>query len=246
MDPIDILGSLLGGGKRGGGGLGGQILTQILKGGGAAERSSAPAPSPSSRPQPGRPFDIQQEASELEDLLNVAHERQTQRQAQPQSPSRPAPVANSSQPSAPFSFPSARTQAPPPPRRNPGPADYRKNTQQANEDALVLIRAMINAAKSDGDISEAEQRSILERIGNPTQDIVNFLRQEFSQPLDAREFAWSVPIGMEQKVYGMSLASIELDVNEEATYLRDLAHGLRLSPEICNQIHKQFGAPEIY
>ena len=105
---------------------------------------------------------------------------------------------------------------------------------------------MINAAKCDGDISEAEQQSILERIGNPTQDVIDFLRNEFAQPLDVREFAWSVPLGLEQKVYTMSLGAIDLDVNTEATYLRDLAHGLRLYPEVCNQIHQQLGAQEIF
>ncbi len=126
------------------------------------------------------------------------------------------------------------------------PTDYRSNPQQQNDDAAVLIRAMINAAKSDGQISEAEQQSILERIGNPTQDVIEFLRNEFSQPLDVREFAWSVPLGLEQKVYAISLGAIELDANHEANYLRELAHGLRLTPEICNQIHRQFGAPEIF
>ena len=105
---------------------------------------------------------------------------------------------------------------------------------------------MINAAKSDGDISEAEQQNILERLGNPTPDVIGFLQNEFAQPLDVREFAWNVPLGLEQKVYTMSLAAIELDVNTEAAYLRDLAHGLRLTPEVCNQIHRQFGAQEIF
>ena len=152
-----------------------------------------------------------------------------------------APKSNS-----PFQFPANRAPySPPPPRRSPSP-DYRNDTQQQNEDALVLVRAMINAAKSDGEITQEEQQSILERIGNPTQDVIDFLRQEFSQPLDVREFAWSVPLGMEQKVYTLSLAAIEINQNSEATYLRDLAHGLRLSPEVCNQIHQQFNAPTIF
>jgi Protein of unknown function (DUF533) len=250
MDPLDILGSLLGG-RKGGGGLGGKILTEILKGGASAGR---PTPAPQSTGQGGsrvgRPIDLQQEASALEDLLNVAKDRYSQTQSrQPAPPARPqlAPQSAPRQPNSggPFSFPSGRVSTAPAPRQNPAP-DYRNDTQQANEDALLLIRAMINASKSDGDISEAEQQSIIQRIGNPTQDVINFLRQEFSQPLDVREFAWSVPIGMEQKVYSLSLAAIDLDVNSEATYLRDLAHGLRLPPDACNQIHRQFGAPEIF
>lgn len=251
MDPIDILGGLLGGGK-GGGGLGGKILTEIFKGG-AASRRPAPAPQSTgtSTSRADRPVDLQREASELEDLLNVARDRYDQRQTtQPAPHTRPQPAPPTTptqrpQSNSPFSFPSGRTSAPPPARRNPAP-DYRNDAQQANEDAVVLIRAMINAAKCDGEISEKEQQSILERIGNPTQDVIDFLRQEFSQPLDVREFAWSVPLGMEQKVYSLSLAAIDLDVNTEANYLRELAHGLRLAPETCNAMHRQFGATEIF
>ncbi len=261
MDAIEILGGLLGGRKSGGGGLGGAILGQILKGA-AGSRQSAPqqkvpqqpappqtgnrpsSPSPSGRvsTRVSMPGNLQQEASELEDLLNVATNRNQQRTPSPapQAAPRSFPTQSIAPQASPFNKPNMRPQSAPP-LRNPA-----NNPQQQNDDAIVLIRAMINAAKSDGEISEAEQQSILERIGNPTQEVITFLRQEFASPLDVREFAWSVPLGLEQKVYTMSLAAIELDANHEAVYLRDLAHGLRLSPEVCNQIHQQFGATEIF
>lgn len=255
MDAIEILGSLLGGGKSGGGGgLGGAILGQILKGatgGGRPSSPQQPAPSQSSgrATQVPIPGNIQNEARELEELLNVAQNRSQQRKQTPaprpiprSAPQPPSPHQRFPQSNSPFGQSINRIPLPsPPPRRDPV-----SNPQQQNEDAIILIRAMINAAKSDGDISEAEQQSILERIGSPTQEVIDFLRHEFAQPLDVREFAWSVPLGLEQKVYTMSLASIELDANKEANYLRDLAHGLRLTPETCNQIHQQFGAQEIF
>ncbi len=249
MDPIDILGSLLGGKKGGGGGLGADILGQILTGGKSDRAPTKPAPERNSdavvrRPNQSGPIDINQEARELEDLLNVATERRSQRiDPAPTRVPQAVPQSTSSS-TSPFSFPTSRNNVPPPARR--APADYRNDPQQANEDAIVLIRAMINAAKSDGSISQPEQQAILERLGNPTDDVIQFLRQEFAQSLDVREFAWSVPIGMEQKVYMISLAAIDLDDNKEAAYLRDLAHGLRIAPELCNQIHRQYGAPEIY
>ena len=105
---------------------------------------------------------------------------------------------------------------------------------------------MVNAAKADGRVSPDEQSQIFQQLKNPTQEALDFLNREFSQRLDVREFAWSVPIGMEQKVYTISLASIDLDTNPEAGYLRELAHGLRLPPETCNEIHRQYGAPTIF
>lgn len=115
-----------------------------------------------------------------------------------------------------------------------------------NDEALVLIRSMINAAKADGSISQEEQESIVSRISNPTQETIDFLRQEFNGSLNVRDFAWSVPLGMEQQVYTISLAAIKLDANTEASYLHDLAHGLRLTPDFCNELHRKYGAPTIF
>lgn len=44
----------------------------------------------------------------------------------------------------------------------------------------------------------------------------------------------------------MSLASIQLDTHPEAAYLRDLAHGLRLDAEFCNDLHRRYGAPTMF
>lgn len=115
-----------------------------------------------------------------------------------------------------------------------------------NEQAEVLVRAMVSAAKSDGQISAPEQKQIIEQLGNVTQEEIEFLRQEFARELDVREFAWSVPIGMEEQVYQLSLIAIDLDEMKEAQYLADLAHGLRLPPERCNAIHRRLGAPVIF
>jgi uncharacterized membrane protein YebE (DUF533 family) len=105
---------------------------------------------------------------------------------------------------------------------------------------------MLNAAKADGEITQDEQQRILEQLANPTPEALSFIRQEVAQPLNVRDFAWSVPLGMEQQVYMFSLAAITLDAKSEADYLRELAHGLRLSPEICNDIHEKLGAPLIF
>jgi len=40
--------------------------------------------------------------------------------------------------------------------------------------------------------------------------------------------------------------AIKLDSKEEADYMRQLAAGLRIPPEECNQMHQQQGAPPLY
>lgn len=117
----------------------------------------------------------------------------------------------------------------------------------ANQQAEIIIRAMINAAKSDGRIDDAEKQKIVEGLGaDVTPDEVAFVQNEFQKPLDAAAFAASVPPDMAGQVYALSLTSIELDSQNEAQYLGQLAQGLGLSPEFCNQVHDQMGAPKIF
>ena len=54
------------------------------------------------------------------------------------------------------------------------------------------------------------------------------------------------PLGMEAAVYASSLSTIDVDTKEEIEYLRELAHGLRLQPKLCNQIHQQYGVKPIF
>jgi uncharacterized membrane protein YebE (DUF533 family) len=115
-----------------------------------------------------------------------------------------------------------------------------------NEQAEVLVRAMICAAKADGQITPEEQDNIVKQLGEVSQTEADFLRAEFAKPVDVRELTWSVPRGMEEQVYSISLMAIDLDEQKEAEYLADLAHGLRLDPMRCNEIHRTYGAPVIF
>ena len=137
-----------------------------------------------------------------------------------------------------------RRQTPAPQRQAPPPPAPQQ--EELNEQAVVLIRAMVNAAKSDGQVTEDEQKEILSRLDHVSQTEIDFLRKEFSSQSDVREFAWSVPIGMEEQVYSLSVIAIDLDEQKEAQYLADLAHGLRLPPGKCNELHQKLGAPVIF
>lgn len=134
-----------------------------------------------------------------------------------------------------------RRQAPTPPTRQPEPRH-----EEMNEQAKVLIRAMISAAKSDGQITREEQDNIVKQLGEVSQEEVDFLRAEFSKPVDVKELTWSVPRGLEEQVYSLSLMAIDLDEQKEAEYLADLAHGLRMDPARCNVIHQNYNAPVIF
>jgi uncharacterized membrane protein YebE (DUF533 family) len=117
---------------------------------------------------------------------------------------------------------------------------------EANRRAEILIRAMIHAAKADGHVDEQEQQNILQRVGDIDQEEAEFLRRELASPLDIQALIRSVPRGMEQEVYTISLMGIQLDEQSEARYLIDLAQGLGLSADTRNNIHRELGAPEIF
>ncbi|MEB8432940.1 DUF533 domain-containing protein [Cocleimonas sp. KMM 6892] len=118
--------------------------------------------------------------------------------------------------------------------------------REATDQATLIIRTMINAAKSDGSIDEAEQEKVINKLGDVTQAEADFVRNEFRQPLDAAAFVRSIPRGMEQQIYAVSLMAIDLDHNKEAKYLDELARGLNIQPQLANQIHEQLGAPKLY
>lgn len=174
---------------------------------------------------------------------------QTRRAPQPQRQGRPKTIGDAARSledllNVSNEHHTQRRQAPEPKRQTP--PKWTPEQESMNEQSKVLVRAMVNASKSDGQVTEAEQQEILKRLDHVTQEEIDFLRAEFSRKTDVREFAWSVPLGMEEQVYSLSVVAIDLDENKEANYLGDLAHGLRLAPSRCNEIHRKYGAPEIF
>ena len=119
-------------------------------------------------------------------------------------------------------------------------------SQQDEENAAILLRAMISAAKADGELDADEQAKITEHLGDVTEEEANFVRTELAAPMDLQGLIASVPSGLEQQVYLMSLMSITLDTKEEAVYLDTLRQGLNLSEQASNEIHEKLGAPTLY
>jgi hypothetical protein len=223
MDIIDILGGMLRQ-KAGRSGKGPDILNDILRGGPRGRSQSSPA-----TPREANPQDVSRQAKELEDLLNVAHDRNAQRTDRSTGLERTDRGSEAS---------IGHDRASPPSRE---PADRSGQLQQA----LILVRAMVNAAKCDGQITPIEQQSIFEHVNSTSPETMQFLREEFAKPLDIREFALSVPLGMEQDVYTISLIAIQVDSRREADYLNELAKYLRLPANVRNQIHTRLGVPTI-
>ena len=120
--------------------------------------------------------------------------------------------------------------------------------EPAQEDlAKVLIKAMVNAAKSDGKIDQSEQEKIVANLGDEvTDDERQFVISEMQSPLDLEGFVPTIPKGAEMQVYMMSLLAIDLDSREEAQYLDSLRKAVGISEEQSNAIHQKMNAPTLY
>ncbi len=117
---------------------------------------------------------------------------------------------------------------------------------QQEKKAEIILKAMINAAKADGQIDTEEQRKITEHIGDITPEELAFVQNEMSAPLDVEGVIHSVPRGMEQQVYLMSLLTIDIDHENEIIYMKKLAKGLNIPEHIVNKIHQEIGVPQLY
>ena len=89
-----------------------------------------------------------------------------------------------------------------------GGGDKDEPIEIPDEQAVVLIRAMTNAAKADGEVDQEEIDNIVRRAGDLEAEDEAFLRAEFAAPLDLDAFIESVPSGMEAEVYTASILPI--------------------------------------
>ena len=119
-------------------------------------------------------------------------------------------------------------------------------TPDQNGQAELLLRAMIMAAKSDGEIDQEEQKKILDHLGDATEEEIQFVRHEMQSPFDPDSFIASVPAEMSQQVYMMSVLGITLDSQVEAQYLDRLAKNFNLDAQAVNGIHAKLGVPPLY
>jgi uncharacterized membrane protein YebE (DUF533 family) len=126
----------------------------------------------------------------------------------------------------------------------PRPEDVAAVT--SGEAEWLALRAMIAAAKADGQIDGDEMDRILGRLD--ADDVTEAERQsvldEILKPLDPSDLAKDVRNPAQAaEVYAASLLAIDNDSETEREYLRNLATALRLDPGVVSFLHRTTGAP---
>ncbi|MHB8810211.1 MAG: tellurite resistance TerB family protein [Desulfobulbaceae bacterium] len=111
-------------------------------------------------------------------------------------------------------------------------------------EAILLIRAMIAAANADGAIDQEERQRILDKFKDAglSQEEHAFLVHELFSPVSLEGIVSQVNSeAMARQVYGVSLLAINVDTDAERAYLQTLGQRLALSPADRDSMHRALG-----
>ncbi len=127
---------------------------------------------------------------------------------------------------------------------SPVPSADDELPMQDQASAELLLRAMINAAKADGQIDGTEMNAILGKLdeAGADQDAKDFVLAEMRRPLDLDGLVAdaSTP-GLAAAVYAASTMAIKVDTAAEQNYLGQLANRLGISPQVRASLDASLG-----
>ena len=114
------------------------------------------------------------------------------------------------------------------------------DTRGAEELSQLIIRAMISAAKADGQIDTRESQMILQQVNSSQLDEEDkaFLFAEYSKPLDIEGLVAAVDSPEHAaEVYAASVLVAQPASPAEKIYLDTLARALQLEPGLVHELH---------
>ncbi len=124
---------------------------------------------------------------------------------------------------------------------NPTPGQ----AQQLENDAHLVLTAMLDAAKADGKIDADELNRITGRMKEVgiDQDGMNYVLSQLQSPMSTEAIVAAVRDRPElaAQVYSASLMAVEVDTLAERTYLERLAQSMGLTPEVVGNIEQLVG-----
>jgi uncharacterized membrane protein YebE (DUF533 family) len=108
---------------------------------------------------------------------------------------------------------------------------------------MLVLKAMINAAKADGQIDDAERQRILGQLEEAGADAEarEFVQAEMRRLFDADGLPEVPNPQTAVEVYAASVLAIEVDTPAERDYLRRLAQGLGLEERTVQRLHATLG-----
>lgn len=113
------------------------------------------------------------------------------------------------------------------------------------EQARLMIRAMIQAAKADGEIDAEERTKILDHLGDASEEEIAFVQAELDAPIDIAGLAAATGESAKAQVYSAALMVVTVDTDAERHYLAQLAAALGLEAAKRAEIHAVMGKPAV-
>lgn len=109
--------------------------------------------------------------------------------------------------------------------------------------AKLMIRAMIMAAKADGEIDADERAKIMDHLSDASDEEIAFVEAALDAPADVSSLANDAGAAMREQVYSTSLMAIRVDTPAEQAYLDQLATALNLDAATRARLHAAMGRP---
>ena len=119
-------------------------------------------------------------------------------------------------------------------------------SDEQEEGAAVMLAAMIQAARADGHMDDQERARIMDNLAELDGADRAFVENQMTAPVDAAALGRSAPKGLGPQVYTMALLAIDLDNQQEAEFLDELARSLGLGRDQVNRIHERLNQPALY
>jgi uncharacterized membrane protein YebE (DUF533 family) len=115
----------------------------------------------------------------------------------------------------------------------------------AEATARLMIRAMIQAAKADGEIDAEDRAKILAHLGEASDEEIAFVTAELDAPVDVNGLATETGETAKAQVYSAALMAITVNTDPEKQYLTGLASALGLTDDKVASIHEAMGKPAL-
>ncbi|MGV6859850.1 MAG: tellurite resistance TerB family protein [bacterium] len=115
-------------------------------------------------------------------------------------------------------------------------------SEEANQRAQSLLRAMITAARVDGHIDSEEQNKLSEQIEKlgMDSDAAQFFKEEMSRPIDPEAVAAGVDSQQAaMEIYLATLYIMDDQSPEERAYLQQLAQALQLPDSLVASLEAE-------
>jgi uncharacterized membrane protein YebE (DUF533 family) len=116
--------------------------------------------------------------------------------------------------------------------------------QAVQQTAELVIKGMMNVAKSDGQVSADEIQRIVGKLkeAGMAGDAEAWIMAELRKPLDLDAFIAEIPNQeVAAQVYAASLLAVEVDTPQEKAYLTDFARKAGIDGTVARTIQQTVG-----